>query len=109
MKKIKITNASGITLHTKQTLVEEDIRIIIDESLLKTYEAEPYKGVYDVTPNIFKQTLETKNKRMMDDVRVSEIPFATTTNLSGGFTVIIGATPTYQNGETIEFFKMEEN
>lgn len=49
-----------------------------------------YTGEYEITPTITTQTLETKDKRMVDDVTVDAIPYYETTNPSGGYTVIIG-------------------
>lgn len=61
-------------------------RIIRDGSSL-----EPYTGDYTVTPMVeVEQTLETNGLRMTDDITVLKIPYFETTNLSGGYTAIIG-------------------
>ena len=52
--------------------------------------SQPYTGVYEVTPAVYSQTLETAGKRLAEDVTVLEIPFYETSNLSGGYTAIIG-------------------
>lgn len=48
-----------------------------------------YDGPYTVTPSTQQQTLATTYKTMMQDVTVEEIPYYETSNLSGGYTVII--------------------
>lgn len=56
-----------------------------------TDEREIYDGEYTVTPRPYEAViLETQSKVMTDDVTVREIPYYTTTNLSGGYTAIIG-------------------
>lgn len=49
-----------------------------------------YRGNYVVIPNLTVQVLETKNKSLLRDVVVHEIPYAETSNPSGGYTAIIG-------------------
>ena len=49
----------------------------------------PYEGEYVVTPRIYEQSLATKNKLMKADVKVKEIPYYETSNISGK-TVYIG-------------------
>lgn len=50
-----------------------------------------YRGVYQVTPLAgLDIMLQTSNKLMQQDVIVNEIPYYQTSNLSGGYTVIIG-------------------
>lgn len=56
--------------------------------LVKTDEV--YEGEYTVTPRVYQQVLETKDKLMLDDVTVEIIPLARTINLSNGYTVTIG-------------------
>ena len=56
--------------------------------LVKTDEV--YDGDYNVIPRVYQQTLETKDKVMLDDVTVEIIPLAKTKNLSNGYTVTIG-------------------
>ncbi len=34
-----------------------------------------YDGAYEVIPAEYEQTLQTRNKKMMDDVVVREVPF----------------------------------
>lgn len=49
-----------------------------------------YPGPYEVIPETFDQTLATKDKAMLDDVTVFEIPYAETTN-EHGTTVVIAS------------------
>ncbi len=53
--------------------------------------APAYRGPYEVVPEAyFAQTLETKGKRMREDVEVAEIPYCLASNLAGGYTATIG-------------------
>ena len=49
-----------------------------------------YDGEYEVTPRVYEQILETKDKLMLDNVTVNVIPLAMTINLSNGYTATIG-------------------
>lgn len=50
-----------------------------------------YKGPYQVVPELDNDiTLETKDKKMNDNVTVGKIPLYETSNISGGKTVYIG-------------------
>lgn len=49
-----------------------------------------YRGETHVRPNTAAQTLETRDTVLRDDVTIEAIPFYTTTNISGGYTAIIG-------------------
>lgn len=51
---------------------------------------EVYTGEYNVIPRVYQQTLNTKNKVMIDDVSIEIIPLAKVINLSNGYTVTIG-------------------
>ena len=48
-----------------------------------------YGGSYEVTPKTVAQTLETKDKKMKDNVSVLAIPYFEVSN-TDGTTVIIG-------------------
>jgi len=48
-----------------------------------------YEGSYVVVPEIRSQTLQTKDKKMTDDVLVREIPYYETSNIQNGITVFI--------------------
>lgn len=49
-----------------------------------------YEGDYEVTPRVEDIILETKERSMQDDLTILAIPYYETTNLSGGYTAIIG-------------------
>ena len=51
---------------------------------------DTYEGPYNVTPRVYQQTLETKDKLMVDDVTVEIIPLNTVLNISNGYTATIG-------------------
>ena len=49
-----------------------------------------YEGDYNIVPKVSEQVLETKNKSLLDDITVFQIPYAAVSNPSGGETVTIG-------------------
>lgn len=51
---------------------------------------DKYEGDYNVIPRVYQQTLETKDKLMLDNVTVEIIPLSRVINLSNGYTVTIG-------------------
>ena len=51
---------------------------------------EEYKGEYVVTPKVTEQSLPTKEKVLIEDITIKEIPFYNVSNASGGNTVYIG-------------------
>lgn len=55
-----------------------------------------YEGRYIVTPMAYEeQVLETKGKKMEDNVVVKEVPYYETSNVDGGETVYIAGEVTY--------------
>lgn len=73
------------------TGIISDIDTLVGEIDLPDEAVNTYEGAYEVTPMAFeRQTLDTENKKMLHDVTVYEIPYYLTTNLSGGYTAIIG-------------------
>lgn len=50
---------------------------------------EAYRGVYDVRPQWYAQTLETSGKIMMRDVSVESIQMSEVANPAGGNTLSI--------------------
>lgn len=53
---------------------------------------EEYHGTYETVSKAFEDSyLETKNKRLRDNIHVKEIPYYETSNLSDGVTVYIGS------------------
>ena len=55
-----------------------------------------YDGDYTVIPSINEQTLETKNKVMLDNLNIKEIPYFQTSNEYGD-TIYIGKEIDYGN------------
>ena len=49
---------------------------------------EIYTGAYEVIPDTVEQVLQTKNKSMVKDFTVHEIPYAETSNQYGTTVVI---------------------
>ena len=49
----------------------------------------PYDGSYDITPQLSDQILATKDRHMVDDLLVREIPYHEVSNIQRGTTVII--------------------
>lgn len=49
-----------------------------------------YSGEYELIPDFEEHRLATKNKKMLDDVRMTAIPVHYVSNESGGTTVTIG-------------------
>lgn len=60
--------------------------VIADPSYVPTYE-----GTYDVTPKVIQQTLETENKKMLDNVTIKQIPYYEVSNIYDGKTIYIGS------------------
>ena len=53
---------------------------------------ETYDGTYEVIPTFSRQTLNTYNKLMTDDLTVRAIEVSRTSNPQGGNTIFIGGT-----------------
>ena len=53
---------------------------------------ETYDGTYEVAPTFSRQTLNTYNKLMTDDLTVRPIEVSRTSNPQGGNTIFIGGT-----------------
>lgn len=72
--------------------VDDDDKIIFKEpkDVVVVPSGMPYKGDYVVTPTTEEQTLRTRYKTMLDDVKVKKIPRSDVVNLKGGLTVTIG-------------------
>ena len=66
-------------------IVEACTPIVLIEKYPGTYEGE-----YEITPRAYDQTLDTKDKTLLQDMTVFKIPFSETINLSGGYTANIG-------------------
>ena len=67
-------------------LATEEVRVVpSDGSLYPVYD-----GATSVTPMTTAQTLQTRQTLVMDNISVQAIPYYETTNVSGGYTAIIG-------------------
>lgn len=56
----------------------------------KTVDVPGYYGEYTIIPKAYaEQTMETKGKRMLDDVTIKEVPYYEVSNDDGGETVYI--------------------
>ena len=60
------------------------------QTITKYVGGDIYTGSYAIVPKIKAQTIPTKDKVMIDDVKIEKIPITTVSNSSGGNTVIIG-------------------
>ena len=71
--------------HNFGTYLKENKIIITPDNI------EEYVGQYEVIPlPLVEQILQTTNKVLTEDVVVAPIPYATVSNLAGGYTAIIG-------------------
>ena len=61
----------------------ETLEFTIDDYVNIAPSDEPYPGPYTVIPKTTGQVLDTKHKRMTDDVTVTEIPYAEVGNVYG--------------------------
>ena len=69
----------------------EDELVFVDSVPYSPPSVPVYDGPYVVTPILYdEQELGTVNKKMTDNVTIKEIPIVQTTNLHGGYTVVIG-------------------
>jgi hypothetical protein len=83
-----IRTKTGLTNKINVENYESEILSISDVN-----DIEIYDGVYQVVPNVFDNLiLETKDKKMVDNVTVDKIPYAKVSNEAGGATVTIGET-----------------
>ena len=53
-------------------------------------DGERYDGDYEVTPRLTEQELATRNKLLINNVTINEIPVVYTSNPYDGKTVVIG-------------------
>ena len=49
-----------------------------------------YEGDYNITPRVYEQILETKDKLMLNNITVEIIPLTRVVNLADGYTITIG-------------------
>lgn len=81
-----IKNKSGKT--ERLTFPQEFISEI--DKLISPASQNYFDGEYVIIPSIYEQNLETEGKLMKEDLLISKIPYYETSNLSGGYTAIIG-------------------
>lgn len=73
--------------------MSESIRLKITENIQEISDVEPYKGEYEVAPKAHEPTiLATAGKKMVENVKVLEIPYSQVSNDAGGNTITIGGT-----------------
>lgn len=83
---IETTLVVDVDIQETTVLVPADVATTI---VVKQVNVPAYEGEYIVIPEVVSQTLETKDKRMTDNVLVREIPYYETTNQQNGLTVYI--------------------
>lgn len=75
-------------LNGREVLFSAIVHVVVGGPGGGTYET--YTGEYDVTPSMSKQTLETEDKFLTDNIEIDAIPCSEVTNNSGGTTITIG-------------------
>lgn len=89
--RIEVRNAPRQRIDLVNTGVNQNVGVTSDVITVPVYKDIPeYQGVYDVTPKVVEQRMETKDKVMRYDVTIKSIPFFNVSNTSGGSTVYIG-------------------
>ena len=69
----------------------EQLDVTFNEAIVISGNRLPdYHGEYNVVPKVTSQVLLTKNKSMLDNVTVFQIPYHSVSNPAGGNTVTIG-------------------
>lgn len=67
------------------------VSTIVGDLTIPSYvETDVYDGAYDVYPDFYGTTLETKNKTLKNDISVKPIQVESVSNIEGGRTVYIG-------------------
>lgn len=66
-----------------------DVKFEHFQQVTNTYK-NTYEGSYEVIPKVTAQSLPTKEKYLLKDVTIKEIPFFEVSNLEGGQTIYIG-------------------
>ena len=73
--------------------IDKPLEITVDFgslSIIGRCHHETYDGTYEVTPTFSRQTLNTHDKLMTDDLTVRAIEVSRTSNPQGGNTIFIG-------------------
>lgn len=72
-------------------LIQSEFDIDFAEAVIVQGDRLPnYEGLYEITPRVVEQMLETKDKSMVNDLTVNAIPYVEVSNVGGGFTATIG-------------------
>ena len=84
-------SVAGLSEEFKMEVKNDEETILVDiDTVIVVATGETYTGPYDVIPVADGDILlETKNKHMLDNVKVHEIPYYEVSNPSGGETVYI--------------------
>lgn len=75
--------------------IDKPLEITVDFgnlSIISRCHHETYDGTYEVIPTFSRQTLNTHDKLMTDDLTVRPIEVSRTSNPQGGNTIFIGGT-----------------
>lgn len=83
-----ISKKGSISGTISPSTVIGDIKIGTVQIIRRDY--PNYRGRFVVVPSLAVQILPTKNKTLLRDIVVHEIPYTETSNLKGGYTAIIG-------------------
>lgn len=90
-QKISISEQKGTQDIDVDNVTSQEVKVTQDFIIVPVYDDVPlYEGDYDATPKLVEQRLPTKNKLLIDDVKIEKIPITIVSNSSGGNTVIIG-------------------
>lgn len=76
------------------SLSSEQIEFTIDENFVINKSGEgrlpDYLGKYTITPKVKEIVLPTKDKSMLRDITIFQIPYSSVKNSAGGTTITIG-------------------
>lgn len=95
MAEYRTVTAEATVIHRAVNATASVIEAIIPvdasvETTIAHTDMPTYDGAYTVVPNWDTQTLQTKNRSLTENIKVTPIPFESVSNLSGGRTVYIG-------------------
>lgn len=72
------------------SMEDDEIEVDLSDILVVGNALPKYEGEYTIKPKFKNQILETKEKRMTENMVIEQISVVKTSNTSGGNTVIIG-------------------
>ena len=87
MTEVNVFDVKGVEVGIEQS---SKIEIKVDGKIYISADCETYTGIYEVTPKVFAQQLETKEKHLDKNVQIEAIPYYEVGNQSGGYTLNIG-------------------